>query len=496
MSLDLYPIKEPITNLHEYKESIRDSRTVYYRGKKVNDVTEHPILRLGINQGAYFLGENIEDEKLKERLYYYDSELKAKISSFYKVPQSSSDLYERFRLTYDLTKASGGLMPHIGSDALNAARIVSGDLDKKYKDNFTNYAQYVSRNNLFLAGAQIDVKGNRSVRPSEQEDPDLYVHVTDENKNGVVVRGAKIHTSASMIANEIFVFPGRALQANEGEYAIAFAVPVNTKGLRLICRPAIGTEAAQNDMEGVRVRRIAFVDSLTIFDNVFVPWERVFIYKDPMRAGKLALMFALWHRFSAVSYRAALAEYFVGLGKLIAEANGVDRAPHIQKDVVDLLSFTEIQKICAKIAAYECIKDENTGIAIPNPIYTNIGKLYSNDNYLNTMRSLIDIAGGLAITAPSADDYYDETLRKDIDKYLSAAIPGNDRFKLFLLLRETIVLMGGEEEVMHMHAEGSARASLMELYRTYDFDGPESLVNQLLLRMRGEDRVADYSQGS
>ncbi|TET41738.1 MAG: 4-hydroxybutyryl-CoA dehydratase, partial [Dehalococcoidia bacterium] len=210
----------------------------------------------------------------------------------------------------------------------------------------------------------------------------------------------------------------------------------------------------------------------------------VFVYKDVERGTRLALLFALWHRLSAVSYRAGLAEYLVGLGKLVAEANGIDEVPHIQKDMVDLIAFAEIQKLCAKMAAYECTKDDGTGIAIPNAIYTNIGKLYSNENYLNVMRSLIDIGGGLIVTAPSGDDYANEELRRDIGKYLRGAIPGEERFKLFLLLREAISLLGGEESVIHIHAEGSIRASLIELYRTYNFDEPKRIIGKLLSQIK------------
>jgi aromatic ring hydroxylase len=295
---------------------------------------------------------------------------------------------------------------------------------------------------------------------------------------------SKLHTSNAIACNELFVLPGRAFREGEEDYAIAFAVPANAKGLKMICRPAIGAEAALNDLEGVRASKVAVLESLTIFDNVFVPWERVFVYKDIEKASRLALMFALWHRFTAVSYRVGLADHLIGLAKLVEEANGLERVPHIQKEIVDVVTYAEVQKMCARMAAYEGIKHEATGIYMPNSIYTNIGKLYSNANYLNVIHSLIDIAGGLAITAPSGDDYDNEELRKDINKYLSAAIPGEERFKLFLILREAVALMGGEESVTHIHAEGSERASLIELYRTYDFDRPKQLIQRLLSKMR------------
>jgi len=472
---------KPIKSFNDYRESLRDGREVYYRGRRVEDVTKHQVLSLAVELIGYVYGEGV-DEKLREKLFYDDVKL-GRISSFYKTPYSGSDLYERFQLTYEVNKSSVIPLPHIGSDAIFALKIVGARMGGEYRRRIEEYADYAARNNLFLAVAQIDVKGDRKLRPSQQRDPDLYVHVVEERSDGIVVRGAKAHTTFSPVANEIIFLPGRALRKGEEEYAVAFSLPVNSKGLKLICRPVMATEAALNPLEGIRVKRRAETETLTILDNVFVPWERVFVYRDVEAASNLALLFALWHRFSALSYRAALAEYLVGLGKLVAEANGIDGEPHIQKDIVDLVSFAEIQKICAKIAAYECVKDEVTGIAIPNPLYTNIGKIFSNENYLNILKSLIDIAGGLTVTAPSGDDYENEELRGYIEKYLSAAVPGSERFKLFLLLREAIVLLGGEESVIHIHAEGSIRASLIEIYRTYNFNEPKKLVEKLVREM-------------
>jgi len=460
-------------DFEEYKKSLIDGREVYYRGRRVDDVTQHPVLGLEVDTMRHFFDETY---------FYDDADLGIRASRFFRVPHSSSDLLERFQLTYQLTLDAGVLMPHISSDALFAAMIATNEV-QQWKERLRSYRTDVVKGNLFLAGAQIDVKGHRQLRPLQQEDPDVHVHIVDERSDGVVVRGAKMHTTYSLVCNEIFVLPGRGLRKGEEDYAICFAVPTNVAGLKLIARPAIGTEAALHELEGPRTRKVTHVDSLTIFDNVFVPWERVFVYKDVERATRLALLFALWHRLSAVSYRAALAEYLVGLGKLVAEANGIDSVPHIQKDIVDLIAFAEIQKLCAKMAAYECTTDEATGIAIPNPIYTNMGKLYSNDNYLNIMRSLIDIGGGLIVTAPSGDDFANEELRKDISKYLRGATPGEERFKLFLLMREATVLLGGEESVIHMHAEGSIRASLIELYRTYDFGEAKRVIADLLTAM-------------
>jgi aromatic ring hydroxylase len=459
----------------QYLESLRDGREVYYRGKRVADVTQHPILKIGTQLMEHFF---------EEKYLYYDTELGVKTSKFYKVPRSSADLLERSQLTYEITKDAVMILPHIGTDALIALAIITSKLkDMKYKERVIQYTNEAKKNNWFLSLATIDARGDRSLRPTEQEDPDLYVHVVEERTDGIVVRGAKMHTGYTSIDQGVIVIPGRALRKGEEDYAVAFALPANAKGLKLIQRPSIATEAARQEWEGVRVARENQVETLTILDNVFVPWERVFLYKDVPAGSELALMFALQHRLSAVSYRYALAEYLIGLGKLVAEANGVQKASHIIGDLKDLITYAEIQRICAKMACYECQIDERSGIAIPNIIYTNIGKMYSNEHYLSTIRSLIDIAGGVALTAPSGDDYANKELRPFIDKYLRGAIPGEDRFKLMLLLREWVALWG-ESAVYYIHAEGSMRASIIELVRSYNYTNAEGIVKRLLSRMK------------
>ncbi|MCB2192593.1 MAG: 4-hydroxybutyryl-CoA dehydratase, partial [Deltaproteobacteria bacterium] len=426
-----------IRTFEEYKASLQDSREVYYRGKAVEDVTEHPLLKLEMEPVKYMF---------KDEYRFFNEDFGTESSIFYRIPHNAKDLAERSQMTYDITKDMGMLWPHIGSDALLAARVSTCELDTA--ERFAKYHKYVVENNLFLCGAQIDVRGDRSKRPLKQNDPDTYVHVVEEREDGIVVKGAKFHTSMTVISNEIFVLPGRALREGEEDYALCFAVTPSTQGVKVISRPAVSTEAAQHPAEGMVSLTRRMGETLTIFDNVFVPWDRVFIYKDTKAASFCALLFALMHRLSAVSYRSALAEDLIGLAMLMAEANGVQKASHIARDITDIIMFNEIQRVCALEAARSCEIHEKSGVAIPNKIVTNVGKLYSNSNYLNVIQSLLDVTGGIAISAPSGHDYDNPELRPYIEKYLQGAVPGDERFKLALLIREICALLIGEMSVI------------------------------------------------
>ena len=464
----------------EYLKSLKDGREIYYRGQKVDDLTVHPILK----HTPVFLGRIHHGYKLtpeqNEKYFFKHPESGLKISKFYKVPKNTQDLLDRFQMAWDFTMDSLINIAHIGSDMFFSMLIASKYQGEEYARRMDAFASYLVKENPDLAGCQMDVKGDRSLRPSEQKDPDMHVHVVEEKKDGIVVRGAKTHASWAYAANELLVIPSRAPRKGEEHFAVGFAISPGTKGIRMLVRPALEVESSQSDMELARRRTSGhFSEALIIFDNVFIPWERVFIYKDFAQGSRLALNFALWHRFTAVSYRGALATILVGLTKLLAQYNGIDGVPHITRNISDLIMYAEIQRVCAKMAAYESSIEPKTGIAIPNSLVTNVGKLYSNTGHFKAKQAVIDTAGGLAITTPSGEDYANDKLRKDIDKYLAGHdVSGIDRFKLFTLLRESIGLYGGLEDVGELHAEGSILPSVLELYRTYDYGPITKLVKK------------------
>jgi 4-hydroxybutyryl-CoA dehydratase/vinylacetyl-CoA-Delta-isomerase len=470
----------------QYLAGLRDGRRVFYRGQLVEDVTRHPILRVPCAHSA-FLFDLQFDRELSPPLAVPEGRAGEAVCSLYQAPASRDALLSRADLIEATTKRSGAvfnIVKVIGSDALFALKIVSAALDRAkgtdYAARVQAYHEKVSREDLATVVAQTDVKGDRSLRPQQQRDPDLYVRIKERRPDGIVVRGAKAHITQAPVSDEILVIPSRAM--TEGAYAVAFAVPANAPGLTMICRPLLELEGARHPLEGPRVLHHALVEALVIFEDVFVPWERVFLAGEAEFAGPLAHMFALWHRYTAISYRAAQADLIAALGLEIAEANGVADRSHIRRDLVDLILFSQVQRMAARMAAFEHKVDGLTGICYPNPLYVNIGKLYSNTHYLSAIQALIDCAGGMAITAPSGDDFANPDLRPLIEKYLAGnpQVSGEKRFKLFLMLRELVGLLGGLESVTMVHAEGSIEASVIELLRNYDFAPSRALVERLV----------------
>ncbi len=473
----------PSRTPHDFLESLKDGRTVYYRGTRVDDVTKHELLSVPVKHAA-MLYEFKRDEKFSELANHSDPEM-GPMSMFYKIPKNSEDLLKRHEIIKESTRYCNGIfniVQAIGSDALFSLLITSlKSGDSALRQRIQKYYRYVVENDLATAVAQTDVKGERSLRPHEQPDPDLYVRVVESNSEGIVVCGAKAHTTQSVAANEIIFIPTRAMAEKDQDYAVAFAIPANTRGLKLVCRPAQEVEGLGKNDAPLSSKNLE-IETLTILDHVFVPWERVFLYRDWKLAGELANTFATYHRFTAISYRSVMAELFLGAARLAARYNGIDAAPHVRDDIIEIILYKELLDMAAKAAAHYPLVDDGTGIVVPNPLYTNIAKLYSNKQFPNIVGAVVDIAGGLMSTLPTTDDLNSPEIGIYVSKYLqgSRKYSGEQRFKLMRLIREIVggpmtgYLMG-----LFIHAEGSVAASKIAMYREYKFDRAEELVSKL-----------------
>ncbi|BFH73089.1 4-hydroxyphenylacetate 3-hydroxylase N-terminal domain-containing protein [Sulfurisphaera javensis] len=458
----------------DYLKSLNDGRKIMYRGKYVTDILQHPVLRI-----AALHASKIYD--FPNRLY--DDPKYGKISKYFKIPRNSQDLIDRHKLIYDSTIFCNGIFnisQAIGSDALFALMITAKKVDKKYGTDYYNrvmkFYEYIIKNDLTLATAQTDVKGDRSKRPSKQDDPDMYVRVVDVRNDGIIVRGAKAHTTQSAVSDEIIVIPTRAMGEEDKEYSIAFAIPANTPGLKMIVRPI---DEVEGNTSSILNSKDYELETLTIFDNVFVPWDRVFLFKEYEFSGTVARLFATYHRFTAISYRAAMANLYLGSAILAAEANGILNEKHVRDDIIDIVMYKEILRMSAISSSIYPENDEE--IAIPNFVFTNIGKLYTNTHFHEIVKDLIDIAGGIIATLPSEEDLRSEE-SEVITKYLRGAIDGKERINILKLVKE---IAGSSSMVGYLlttmiHAEGSIEASKIELFRTYDFNESKEIVKKIL----------------
>lgn len=457
----------------EFVNSLRDGREVYVKGQRVEDVTEHPYLRLGIATAAveYELAHDPAN-----RDFAVVEEDGQSISRYLQQPRSAHDLEMRRLTTETGSRICYGFPPFAkegGCDALNATIISTKHVDEKhgteYHQRASEFRRYMCDNDLSIAIAMTDVKGDRSRRPSQQTDPDLYLHIVEERADGIVVRGAKAHLTSGPYTNEILVLPTRNMGLDDKGYAVAFALPANSQGLKLIVKESPYESRSPDDYP--ISARWDIIEALAIFDNVFVPWERVFLKGEHEYAHQFVEMFANYHRVTASAYKYPYLELLVGAALLSAEVNGLDRVGHIRDKVAELVIYAETVRSLTQAACANPVTDPATGMVYPDPVLGNAAKFHFANNYHQAVRNVQDIAGGLTVTSPSTRDFANEDLRPYLDKYLKGrdAIPADARFKAFRLVRDlTASDMAGFWEVTTIHAEGSLAAERMAALASAD----------------------------
>ena len=474
----------PLRTAEQYLESLRDGRTVYYRGQRVPDVTTHPVIGCAARHAA--IDYTLAHDPTHRELCVVSDEA-GEYSRYYKIPRTPDDL-DRRRELIELATTEGAtlvvLIKEIGTDALCGLLRIASTVDAQHGTEYSLRVQaYYERcrdNDLAVAVAQTDVKGDRSLGPSAQADPDLYVHIVERRSDGIVVCGAKAHTSVSTNANELIVLPTRAMREGDKDYAVSFAVPLDTPGLVLLTS-AFDSHGSQSSAVELPISaKHKMMETTTVFDNVFVPWERVFLAGEHEFAGPLALAFVEHHRFTAISYKLPLVDAMVGSAMMMADMNGIARAGHVREKIVQLISYAETLRGLTHYAAMRGTPRE-AGIAAPDTLYVNMAKYHFAHGYHDAVRNVQDIAGGALVTGPGAEDLETEETAKYYHKYYAGhGVSGQDRLKALTFVKNLVASeFGAYQEVLAVHAEGSLEAEKQMVARSYDGRRAVALVRRL-----------------
>jgi aromatic ring hydroxylase len=467
----------------EYRASLRDGRRLIYRGRPVEDVTTHLSLGRTIDHAAALFAH--PDEGPAGMWSYYDEELGEEVSSYFRVPTTSEQLRERGDLIEETTRRARStlnIIKAVGTDALLGLMTVAAEIDEREGTRFAErvaaFRAHCARGDLAIALAATDAKGDRTRRPSAQADPDLHLRIVDRDADGITVRGAKLHTTASPSANELICIPGRALGPGDEDYALAFAVPVNAPGLTLICHPLVD---GPEDEHPVSSRNIE-VETLTVFEDVRVPWERVFLCGQWRYAGAVANAFATFHRYTALSYKPPLIDLMIGAATLASEQLGISTAGHVREKLGRLIVYGELVR-CARLAAAARAGVDATGIAVPDAVATNAGKFHFASGFHDAVATLQDLAGGIVVTAPGIEDLDDPAIGPLVSKYLGdgAGVDGAERWRVAQLVRDlTASEFGGYNLVVTLHGEGSRQAQLVQAVRAFDLERCASYARAVL----------------
>jgi 4-hydroxybutyryl-CoA dehydratase / vinylacetyl-CoA-Delta-isomerase len=449
-----------LRTVDEYRSGLADGRSVFYRGQRIKDVVGEPELKLAVDHSAlcYQIAESHPELAVVEA----NGE---QISAFYKLPRSRDDLIQRGALIEEVSRQGGGtiVLKEVGSDAMFALiRATTG----QGLENARDFYERVCRHDLAVAVAQTDVKGDRSLPPAGQADPDLYLHIVAEDADAITVRGAKCHTSFSANADELIVLPTRAMGAGDADYAVSFAIPIDTPGLNLYVSPYSAGE--RNDFDFPLSSRHKLLESLTVFDDVRVPKDRVFLNRQPELAGPVALAFVDYHRFTAINYKLPLLDILVGAAILVAEANGISKSGHVRAKVTELITYAETVRGLAELAALRS-RPADQGVQQPDPLAVNMAKYHFAHGYRNATSTLIDLSGGILVTGPGFEDWSNPEIRAVLEKYYAAAVPAERRLRILNFIADlTARDYGGYQGVLATHAEGSLEAEKMQIARSFD----------------------------
>jgi 4-hydroxybutyryl-CoA dehydratase / vinylacetyl-CoA-Delta-isomerase len=335
----------------------------------------------------------------------------------------------------------------------------------------------IQREDLALNCAQTDVKGNRSWRPSQQQDPDLYLRVVEKRADGIIVNGAKAHNSCSAYVDEIVALPTRNLVDGEADWAVAFAVPADWEGVTIIN----GAFSPPRKMLEAPYNTTGISHSITVFDHVFVPWERVLLCGETEQAGKTALLFALYHRHSYCGCKAAFSEILTGATALAAEYNGIQKAQHVRHTLAEMIQLVDLI-FAAGIAASINATKAPSGTYIPDTNYCNAGRMLVGEAIYREYESLAAIAGGLAATLPHEEDFYDEKTGPYLNKYImrNPDIPAEHQHRAFRLFQDMMSsAWGGHKLVDALHRGGSPVIEKVAIYRDHNIEHSKNLANKI-----------------
>lgn len=462
-----------------------------WRGEVVADPTEHPAFIPTVMSWGTWLYQAAFDEETAETMVAGPDLNGEECHVFWHMGTSVEDLLQNLdaaRLLAERSPLTG--YASIGRDELQSLLMVTHELDKakgtNYHERTLDYCKRFQREQLMTAAAVTDVKGHRMKRPSEQDDPDMYVHVVDRTDDGIIVRGAKAHTSGSVAAEELIVIPTRAMREADADYAVAFAIPVDAPGITMIARAF--NAGSDSQWEAPISSHDELAETLTIFEDVFVPYERVFMDGEYEYAGAVANNFASVNRQGYLGTESGKLRLFIGAAQKIAELNGTENVSHIREKIAQLI---KLERSIWALGVAASIESTNVapGFQVPDPVLTNAGKHMCMEGHFLATRLLLEIAGGAVTTAPLIEDLQAEGITPLIEKYLRGADPGNawERLRVLKLIRDLAASeYSGYWNTEIIHGSGSPAAEVLAMYRETDLERYKGLVDRALT---GRDAV-------
>jgi 4-hydroxybutyryl-CoA dehydratase/vinylacetyl-CoA-Delta-isomerase len=485
---------QPITDGASYIESLRGRDvTVYLFGETIDEPVDHPIIRPSINALAETYELAVEDPELATA---HSDLIDARVNRFLHIVGSPDDLVMKNRMQRRMGQRTGTCFQRCaGLDTISVLHSITYDIDQKhgttYHQRYLEFMKNAQKNNVIIGAGMTDPKGDRSKRPSEQADPDLFMHVTRRTEKGLYVKGAKAHMTGGLNSHWIAVMPTMNLGPADKDYAVVGMIPGDAEGMTYIYgRQSCDTRAMEKGEIDKGNARFGGQETLVVFDDVFIPWEHVFMDGEYEFAQEMVARFTSYHRASYVC-KTGLGDVMVGAAAAIAEYNGADQASHVKDKLVEMTHLNETIYSSAIASSHEA-KQLPSGIFMNDSMLANVCKHNVTRFPYEISRLAQDLAGGLMVTLPSEQDFENEVTGPILQKYLQGRsnVPVEHRQRMLRLI-ENMTL--GRNAVGYLteslHGAGSPQAQRIQILRGMEVERKKGYAEDLAGVTRDEERA-------
>ena len=472
-----------VTN-DDYIESLRGRNLkVYLFGELVAEPVDHPMIRPSINAMAktYDLAQKCPDLATAPSPFTGE-----RVNRFLHIATSANDVILQNKMQRRLGQLTGTCFQRcVGMDALNSLYSVTYEIDEQYDtpyhERLKKFIKQIQEHNYVVGGAMTDVKGDRSKSPSQQADPDMYLHITRRTPEGVYVRGAKAHQTGCINSHWLIVMPTLRFEKDDRDYAIVGAMPVDAEGITFVYgRQSCDTRSLEDGGLDVGNEQFSGQEALVIFEDVFIPNELIFMDGETDFAAMLVERFTSYHRRSYVC-KSGVGDVLIGAAATVAEYNGVERASHIRDKLVKMTHLNETIYATGIASSYQSYATRS-GAYICDDMLANVCKHHVTKIPYEMGRLAQDLAGGLVVTLPSEADYRNEEVGPLLEKYLRGRddVPTEHRIRILRLI-ENMTL--GRNAVGYLteslHGAGSPQAQRIQIYRQMQLAFKQELAKRL-----------------
>ncbi|OUM87950.1 MAG: 4-hydroxybutyryl-CoA dehydratase [Bacillus thermozeamaize] len=481
----------------QYINSLREQKKeVYFMGQRVENVVDHPAMRPHINSAAvtYQLACDPAYEHLATAVSHLTGR---KINRWTHIPQNQEDLVKKVMMLRVAGQITGTCFQRcVGMDGLITLYTVTWEMDQKlgtnYHERFKKFLIETQDNDYMTDGAMTDPKGDRSKSPSQQHDPDLYVRVVEKREDGIIVRGAKMHQTGAINSHQILVMPGTAMKEEDKDYAVSFAVPADEKGVIYVFGRQVNDSRKWEGKidQGNPKYGVVGGEALIIFDDVFVPWERVFMCGETEFTGILVDRFASYHRQNYGACKSGNLDVLIGATAKIADMHGLSKAGHVRDKLAEMAHLVETMYSGALACSYHCSM-LSCGVAYVDPVLANTSKFNTARYYPEVTRIAQDIAGGFVATLPSEQELENPRIAPFIHKYYKTGenVDPIERIKLGRLIEN---MTGATPIIECMHGAGSPQAQRVVIQRSIDWQEKRRLAEAIISSEPNEKKSENH----